>query len=457
MSVQSTSFRGTPKLNLSLNKNVSTPIQNHLQPPPMANLKSIYSGNAQYARPLLNKSNVRFCGGNQAIIHESLKTLGVSKDLLPQLAEKLKNTATMYDLDGVLYGIDKKHMPFSKAYVNLLTELGSPQGFITNNPRFAPREIVGRLQGLGYNVKAEQLITCGVAGCKKASSECERLGIPKTVSVIGTPGLEEMARDAGLEIVDHTKTTPSVLLVGEKLAGEVPSAEETAKMAHLAEKSKVCIVTNPDETMPHGGKIVDCVGKWGLPHVTEIRKAFGLSEPIVTGKPSPTILEEGVGLLCQNFGKAKEELKNIYFIGDTPNTDMKGATTMGLLHSMHDDTSHIKWSATLVGTGNTELKGGTHHLPVTDLPHSVIRDFKDMPTVVLNQSEEGSAHLKKRGSSQDLTALEKERPTTHPTLTRQRSSSVGDLDKLVKDNNIDLNMLEQLAQKFGCKLVKLDE
>lgn len=223
--------------------------------------------------------------------------------------------AFIFDMDGVFYKSDHI-LPGGKDMIKFLQSKNTPFAFYTNNSRKTPSEYVKKLANMDIHVKEEQIFTAGVM----AKEYIKRLYPQKSLKIYGSRGLKKLFNYQ--EVND-----PDVVLVG---MDNGINFKDLSDMKDLAQGGKEFVFTNPDRFIPtnHGYEF-EC----GL--IIEILEKFCIKKPVVIGKPSIF----GYNVILE-FLKIKKQ--NIAMVGDTYETDIKGAIDAGItpIHLNTSDKSY---------------------------------------------------------------------------------------------------------------------
>ncbi|HEX8050082.1 MAG TPA: hypothetical protein VF504_01325, partial [Solirubrobacterales bacterium] len=103
----------------------------------------------------------------------------------------------LIDLDGVVW-IGREPVPGSVEALRALLAAGKRIVFVTNNPGRPPQAYAERLQELGVEVGAEQVVTAGMVAARLAGEAADGGG----AFVIGAAALKEMVAAAGARLLE---------------------------------------------------------------------------------------------------------------------------------------------------------------------------------------------------------------------------------------------------------------
>jgi NagD protein len=216
-------------------------------------------------------------------------------------AGTIKKEAMKYgyliDMDGVIY---RSHdvIPGADTFINRLVQENVPFRFLTNNSQRTRRDIVAKLNRMGFNVCEEHIYTCAMATARYLAGQKPN----GTAYVIGEGGLLNALHNNGYAIVDHE---PDYVVVGE---GRTMNFEVIEAAVNMILKDPNCPTASG--TRPGCGAIVAM-----LEAATGV-KAFSV------GKPSPIMMRAArieLGL------RAAQTI----MIGDTMETDIIGGVQLG--------------------------------------------------------------------------------------------------------------------------------
>ncbi|WP_375476159.1 HAD-IIA family hydrolase [uncultured Jatrophihabitans sp.] len=214
----------------------------------------------------------------------------------------------LLDLDGVVY-IGADAVPGAAAALRSAREAGLRLAFVTNNAARPPQAVADHLTELGIAADPAEIITSAQAAARWLA---ERLPAGAPVLVIGTTGLVEALRERGLTAVSDANGDVAAVVQGF-------SPDLDWKL--LAEgclginRGVPWVATNVDPTVPSPrGRLP---GNGSL--VAALRHATR-KEPVVTGKPDPTMHRESV---------LRSGAKRPIVVGDRLDTDIEGANEVG--------------------------------------------------------------------------------------------------------------------------------
>lgn len=255
--------------------------------------------------------------------------------------------ALLCDLDGVVYaGPDA--VPHSVEALAAAQDAGVSVAYCTNNASRTPEEVAEHISSLGIPTSPEQVFGSSRAAAIQARATAADLNIQDpTAYIVGTEALRREAIDAGLRIVDSASEKPDFVLQG---------FNPDVTWRHLAEAGYAItagarwIATNTDTTIPRAEGIAPGNGTL----VAAVAAATG-SEPVVTGKPAPTLMR----MAARAVGA-----QNPLVIGDRLDTDIAGGNAAG-------------FATALVLTGVDTLAAAKQAEPGLK-PRYVLNDLRDL-------------------------------------------------------------------------------
>lgn len=214
----------------------------------------------------------------------------------------------LLDLDGVVYvgehAVDGARLALDRARTS-----GMRLAFVTNNAARPPQAVAAHLTELGIAAAPDEVITSAQAA---AGYLAERLAPGSKVLVVGATGLVEALRERQLVPVSSADDDPIAVVQGYS-----PTLDwkQLAEGAVAINRGALWVATNVDPTVPsHRGPLP---GNGSL--VAALRHATG-AEPIVTGKPDPTMHRETV---------RRSAASAPIVVGDRLDTDIEGANAAG--------------------------------------------------------------------------------------------------------------------------------
>lgn len=224
--------------------------------------------------------------------------------LLKSLAQQ--HDCLLLDLDGTVF---RGHAPTEGA-VETLDAIEARKLFVTNNASRSADDVASHLRELGFAASAEDVVTSAQSA---AHLLAQHLPGGSAVLVVGTDALAAEVAAVGLRPVRLFAEDPVAVVQGLSITLGWPELAEAA----LAIRSGALWVTaNLDPTLPTERGLLPGNGSM----VAALRAATG-SEPLVAGKPAPTLMEDAL---------ARGQFDTPLVVGDRLDTDIAGAQAAGL-------------------------------------------------------------------------------------------------------------------------------
>jgi NagD protein len=303
-------------------------------------------------------------------------------------------TGYLIDMDGVIYR-ENQLIAGASDFVDALLATGSPFLFLTNNSAPTGEDLTVRLKHLGiHGLSPKHFYTSAM----NAADFLNETHPNCTAFVVGEGGL--LAALHGLKIANDA-IHPNYVVVGEGAA----TTEKLTKAHELIEKGARLVATNPDnwcpvareKTRPGAGAIAAFLES------STGRRAYYL------GKPNGYMFHKARERLVDT---ALNQVEEVVMIGDTMETDIRGAIEAGL-------------QAYLVLTGSTQLEDvGEYVYQPTRILQSVAELVSEVKTGKPAEWSDSPffSHAKNGGHKQgnrhqtDILALHKPRP--RPAMTK---------------------------------------
>lgn len=215
----------------------------------------------------------------------------------------------IFDLDGTLYRGDVV-VPGAFDVVRSLDAAGIPSVFVTNNSTRSRDDVVAKLARFGYETDPARVVNSSFA-----TAEHLRRTFPAgaPVHVIGAASLRGDIERAGFRLVDDARA--DVVVVGLDVH---VTYDRIRTAVHAVRHGAAFVLTNPDRLIPHGDDLDPGAGSVAAPIIT----ATGV-EPVVIGKPEPTMMRMALEIL----GSRPE---HTVAVGDQLLTDIAGARRCGI-------------------------------------------------------------------------------------------------------------------------------
>jgi NagD protein len=303
-------------------------------------------------------------------------------------------TGYLIDMDGVIYR-ENHLIPGAADFVQALRATGTPFLFLTNNSAPTPEDLSVRLDHLGIHGLAARHFYTSALNTAEFLAETD----PQcTVFVIGEGGILTALHERKIA---NDAIRPKYVVVGEG----APPMEKLVKAHECIERGARLLATNPDNWCPvsHEKTRPGAGATAGFLESSTGRRAYYL------GKPNGYMFQRARRKLAE---LALSQLDQVVMIGDTMETDIRGALEAGL-------------QSYLVLSGSTELGDiGDYVYQPTRILQSVA-DLTDevktgKPTDLrggLGMDSSLSAHGRAGHRHQtDIFALHKPRP--RPAMTK---------------------------------------
>ncbi len=226
-------------------------------------------------------------------------------------AEKLlSNELWIFDGDGVLYQ-EGEVLSGAKELLVLLRELGKKIALVTNNSTKTVEQYEHKLQEMGMEIEKEAIFT-------SAYVAVEAVMPIKTAYVLGTEGIRDACRKAGIEIVNEREDAlgheADVVFVG--MDTEL-TYKRLAGAALAISKGALFVATNPDKSFPT--PMGQTPGAGAI--MAAVETTVGRPANLIAGKPEPLIFEKT--LQAMNC-----EASQAIMVGDRYETDILGGKCM---------------------------------------------------------------------------------------------------------------------------------
>lgn len=214
----------------------------------------------------------------------------------------------LLDLDGCVY-TGRTAVPGAAEALTGLAEEGIPVVFLTNNASRSADEVAEHISSFGVDARPEQVLTSAIVAARELA---RTLPAGSPVLVVGSDALADQVEAEGMRVVDTASEEPVAVVQGFS-----PDLGwlQIADACRAVRSGARWWATNLDRTFPteHG----ELPGNGAFVRV--VADTTGAA-PIVTGKPSQTMMEAGVRAL----GAARPLM-----VGDRLETDIAGARAAG--------------------------------------------------------------------------------------------------------------------------------
>ena len=235
----------------------------------------------------------------------------LSHDELMAACRKIKHVAL--DMDGTIY-MGSRLFPFTKDFLQELTDNGIGYSFLTNNPTRSRADYLKKLEKLGIEAAPDRMYTTAVATIEYLKAKMPQV---KSIFATGTPSMIKEFEEAGYRMTAiDPSDKPDLLLVA---FDTTLTYERLCHAAWLASQGVPYIATNPDRVCPTDQPtvLVDCGSLCKC-----IEYATGRCPDLVIGKPNPDMLSG----IMYHYGLRADE---IAMCGDRIYTDVAMAQNAG--------------------------------------------------------------------------------------------------------------------------------
>jgi glycerol 3-phosphatase-2 len=212
----------------------------------------------------------------------------------------------LLDLDGTVF---RGHEPTPGA-VETLAVVRSRILFVTNNASRGPAEVAQHLCAMGFTAKPDDIVTSAQSAARLLA---EQLQPGAAVLIVGTDSLAAEVRKVGLSPVRGASDGPVAVVQGHSPQTGWP---DLAEAALAIRGGAFWVAANVDKTLPSERGLLPGNGAM----VAALRAATD-SEPVVAGKPEPTLLTDAL---------ARGKFRTPLVVGDRLDTDIAGANAAGL-------------------------------------------------------------------------------------------------------------------------------
>jgi 4-nitrophenyl phosphatase len=239
---------------------------------------------------------------------------------LPPTPPEWRPKCLCIDADGVLHR-GRTPLPGAAMFLSHLSTGGFPFRIVTNNSRQRGAESAAHFRGLGLPVAGDAVLTAAEAMALYAREHAPTSEAPR-VFVLGEADLRSTLRAGGCRVV---RENPDFVAVG---LDRRFSYDRLARASQAAVECGRLLVANLDATIPRENGDVPGVGAL----VAALACTSGL-EPIVAGKPAPTMFD----LAVKAMGFAPSDA---LAIGDRLDSDVLGAARAGVRSALILTGSH---------------------------------------------------------------------------------------------------------------------
>lgn len=221
-------------------------------------------------------------------------------------------TGYLIDMDGVIYR-ENNLIPGAAEFVRALTAANIPFLFLTNNSAPTPEDLAVRLMHLGIQgVSARHFYTSALNTADFLSETDPNC----TTFVIGEGGLLAALHERKIA---NDSIRPRYVVVGEGMA----SMDKLAKAHECIERGARLLATNPDNWCPVSSQKT----RPGAGATAAFLEASTGRRAYYLGKPNSYMFHRARRQLTK---LARIETDSIVMIGDTMETDIRGAFEAGM-------------------------------------------------------------------------------------------------------------------------------
>jgi NagD protein len=218
----------------------------------------------------------------------------------------------LIDMDGVIYR-ENQLIPGAAEFVQALSAAGTPFLFLTNNSAPTPEDLAVRLKHLGIHGLAAKHFYTSALNTADFLSETD----PNcTVFVIGEGGILAALHERKIA---NDAIRPSYVVVGEGTA----AAEKLTKAHECIERGARLLATNPDNWCPVSSEKT----RPGAGATAAFLEASSGRQAYYLGKPNGYMFHRARRKLTE---LALGPIEQVVMIGDTMETDIRGAFEAGL-------------------------------------------------------------------------------------------------------------------------------
>jgi NagD protein len=303
-------------------------------------------------------------------------------------------TGYLIDMDGVIYR-ENQLIPGAVDFVAALTATGTPFLFLTNNSAPTPQDLAVRLSHLGIQgLSARHFYTSAINTAEFLSETHPNC----TVFVVGDGGLVTALQE---QKIANDAINPDYVVVGEGAF----TAERLTKAHELIDQGARLLATNPDNWCPVSSEKT----RPGAGSVAAFLEASTGRRAYYLGKPNGYMFHRACRKLA---GVSLSQPGSVVMIGDTMETDIRGAVEAGL-------------NSYLVLTGSTQIEDvGDYVYQPTRILQSVaelveeLKTGQSSPKGEISSSGQPRPHGSKHGARHQTDVLALYKPRPRPAMTK---------------------------------------
>lgn len=212
----------------------------------------------------------------------------------------------LIDMDGVIYR-GSESIPGAAEFIRFLQVEDTPYLFLTNNSSYMPLDVVHKLRKFNIETSEHHVYTAAMA----TAEFVHRQRPHGSAFVIGEGGLLKALNDVGYAI---SRENPDYVIVGE---GRVLNFELVEQAHRMIARGAKLLSTNSDTWCP-----TDSGPRPGCGAIVALLESASGEKAYHVGKPNPFMMRAA----RKRIGLRTEE---VTMIGDTMETDIRGATDLG--------------------------------------------------------------------------------------------------------------------------------
>ena len=221
-------------------------------------------------------------------------------------------TGYLIDMDGVIYR-ENQLIPGAEEFVQALAATGTPFLFLTNNSAPTPEDLAVRLRHLGiHGLTARHFYTSALNTADFLSETDPGC----TVFVIGEGGLQAALHE---HKIANDAIRPAYVVVGEGAT----TMEKLGKAHECIERGARLLATNPDNWCPVSSEKT----RPGAGATAAFLEASTGRRAYYLGKPNGYMFHQARRKLA---ALSLSEPEHVVMIGDTMETDIRGAFEAGM-------------------------------------------------------------------------------------------------------------------------------